>query len=119
MSDDSTAAGEFAHASGNCGLCGNYGVVDTRGLMTPAGFECGVRAFCVCANGRAWKSAGADVRQIDAAPSPFRSMDLGDMGPVFSMLNTQVPNEHYAGERLAPVLIRHLTELLKLRAEKV
>jgi hypothetical protein len=34
-----------------CGLCGNSGVVDTRGkVYAPA-----VRAFCICPNGRAIK----------------------------------------------------------------
>jgi hypothetical protein len=45
-----------------CGLCGNSGIVDTRGLVrTAAGYECGVRAFCICPNGRAMKDAGADI----------------------------------------------------------
>ena len=40
-----------------CGLCGNSGVVDTRGhVRSPRGQECGVRAFCICPNGRAAKA---------------------------------------------------------------
>lgn len=40
----------------HCGLCGNYGVIDTRGkVFTPAGVECGVRAYCICPNGRAMR----------------------------------------------------------------
>lgn len=40
----------------HCGLCGNSGVVDTRGqIRTAAGFECGVRAWCICPNGRVMK----------------------------------------------------------------
>lgn len=41
---------------GHCCLCGNRGIIDTRGKMfTPAGFECGDVAFCICPNGRAMK----------------------------------------------------------------
>lgn len=39
-----------------CGLCGNSGIVDTRGKVAdPWGADCGVRAFCICANGRTIK----------------------------------------------------------------
>lgn len=39
-----------------CGLCGNAGIVDTRGkVQSPTGGDCGVRAFCICPNGRAIK----------------------------------------------------------------
>lgn len=49
-----------------CGLCGNTGVIDTRGrVKTPAGYECGVRAFCICPNGRAWKDAKADLGALE------------------------------------------------------
>lgn len=42
-----------------CGLCGNHGFVDTRGMKTPAGTECGVIQWCICPNGLALKGAGA------------------------------------------------------------
>lgn len=37
-----------------CGLCGNSGILDTRGnVKAPYGIsDCGVRAFCICPNGR-------------------------------------------------------------------
>ena len=39
-----------------CGLCGNSGIVDTRGkVKTPRGDDCGVRAYCICPDGRALK----------------------------------------------------------------
>jgi hypothetical protein len=42
----------------HCGLCGNTGVIDTRGkVLTPAGAPCGVRRFCICPNGRALKKS--------------------------------------------------------------
>jgi hypothetical protein len=47
-----------------CGLCGNSGIVDTRGRMfTPAGQPCGVLAFCICPNGRVMKKKGADLQK--------------------------------------------------------
>lgn len=40
----------------HCCLCGNYGMIDTRGkVFTAAGFECGDVVFCICPNGRSWK----------------------------------------------------------------
>ena len=40
-----------------CGLCGNTGLVDTRGTVkTPKGNDCGIRAFCICPNGRLLKN---------------------------------------------------------------
>jgi hypothetical protein len=40
----------------SCGLCGNAGIFDMRGRVTsPTGDDCGVRAFCICPNGRALK----------------------------------------------------------------
>jgi hypothetical protein len=39
-----------------CGLCGNSGIVDTRGkVSSPVGEDCGVRTFCICPNGRVLK----------------------------------------------------------------
>lgn len=39
-----------------CGLCGQSGIIDTRGhTFTPAGFECGVLRWCICPNGRSLK----------------------------------------------------------------
>jgi hypothetical protein len=39
--------------AGCCGLCGNTGIIDTRGhAKTPSGDPAGIRAFCICPNGR-------------------------------------------------------------------
>jgi hypothetical protein len=47
---------EFLGPGSCCGLCGNSGVVDTRGkVKSPRGDDCGVRAYCICPNGRAIK----------------------------------------------------------------
>lgn len=40
---------------GLCGLCGNSGVVNTLGVRSAAGVECGVVSYCICPNGRASK----------------------------------------------------------------
>ena len=54
---------EFLGPPGNeayCGLCGNSGIVDTRGkVLGPTGEDCGVRACCICPNGRVLKCLGA------------------------------------------------------------
>ncbi len=42
--------------TGHCCLCGNHGIIDTRGkVFTPAGHECGDRVWCICPNGRIMK----------------------------------------------------------------
>jgi len=41
---------------GLCGLCGQTGWVNTmNGVVSPAGKPCGVRAPCICPNGRSVK----------------------------------------------------------------
>lgn len=53
---------EFLHPLQHCGLCGNVGVIDTRGqVYTPAGYDVGVLAFCICPNGRSLKEQGAAI----------------------------------------------------------
>ena len=52
---------EFS-STGHCVLCGNAGVIDTRGkLFTAAGVECGDKVFCICPNGRVMKSKGVSL----------------------------------------------------------
>lgn len=42
-----------------CMICGNRGIIDTRGKMqTPGGYPCGGIAFCICPNGRIMKKKG-------------------------------------------------------------
>lgn len=48
---------------GLCGLCGNTGSIDTRSsAVSAAGVRCGVRAFCICPNGRALKRSSQRVQ---------------------------------------------------------
>jgi hypothetical protein len=42
-----------------CSLCGQTGVIDTRGIRTPAHVECGGLHYCICPNGRALKARNA------------------------------------------------------------
>ncbi len=51
---------EFLHPEYQlCGLCGNSGVIDTRGrAISGAGYDAGILAFCLCPNGRACVKAG-------------------------------------------------------------
>lgn len=61
---------------GFCGLCGNVGAIDTRGVTTPAGHPAGDVFFCICPNGRALKQHGGVTRDDllqrlrAAAPEP-------------------------------------------------
>jgi hypothetical protein len=48
----------------HCGLCGNRGIIDTRGLRTPAGFSVGGLFYCICLNGRALKDQRADKEGV-------------------------------------------------------
>jgi hypothetical protein len=53
-----------------CSLCGNSGVVDTRGRAVSAvGVDAGRRQFCVCPNGQTMKEQGWD---LDADPVWWR-----------------------------------------------
>ena len=44
---------EFRSPDGQlCGLCGNSGWLDTRGVRSAAGVPCGILRPCICPNGR-------------------------------------------------------------------
>lgn len=49
------------YASTHCTLCGNTGIVDTRGARTPAGLLVGRLNWCVCPNGRAMASGASGL----------------------------------------------------------
>lgn len=48
----------------HCSLCGNYGVIDTRGTRTPAGVECGDVHLCICPNGLDYRKLGANAEYL-------------------------------------------------------
>ena len=43
-----------------CGLCGNSGIVDTTITAKWKNKSAGIKAFCICPNGRAIKSQSSD-----------------------------------------------------------
>lgn len=47
---------EHYAGSGHCGLCGNWGFIDTGGTRTPAGVEVGALHYCICPNGQALRA---------------------------------------------------------------
>lgn len=40
------------YVKGHCTLCGNSGIIDSRGVRTAAGVEVGRRNWCICPNGQ-------------------------------------------------------------------
>ena len=47
-------------AVGLCGLCGNTGLIDTRGIaISPAGVHAGGLHFCLCPNGQIRRAVAA------------------------------------------------------------
>jgi hypothetical protein len=56
---------EFCHPKMHlCGLCAGYGLIDTRGIATPAGIECGGVHHCICPNGRDLKAVGLPLHGV-------------------------------------------------------
>jgi hypothetical protein len=48
-----------------CSLCGNTGVIDTRGrAISPAGYDAGMRHYCLCPNGRAMRETDPEQKRI-------------------------------------------------------
>jgi hypothetical protein len=48
-----------------CCLCGNHGVIDTRGaVFTPAKYDSGAKVFCICPNGRDLKEKFPDINEV-------------------------------------------------------
>lgn len=41
---------------GLCSLCGNSGVLDTRGAKSAIGVRCGALHFCICPNGQRFRA---------------------------------------------------------------
>ncbi len=49
------------HDSVLCSLCGNSGVIDTRGAKSAAGVVSGRRNWCICPNGQALRHFSSKV----------------------------------------------------------
>jgi hypothetical protein len=56
---------EHFQEAGLCSLCGQRGIIDTRGLRSPAGVLCGKLNFCICPNGQALRTAQNGVLPQD------------------------------------------------------
>lgn len=44
------------YADHHCTLCGNSGIIDSRGVKTAAGVEVGRKNWCICPNGQTIRS---------------------------------------------------------------
>jgi len=49
---------------GLCSLCGQSGIVDTRGIVSPGGVACGRLNFCICPNGQALRKGYASPGDV-------------------------------------------------------
>lgn len=47
------------YADKHCTLCGKHGVIETRGVTTPAGIPVGRVNYCICPNGQALRAGVA------------------------------------------------------------
>jgi len=45
----------------HCTLCGNHGLIDTRGTKTMAGVAVGRVNYCICPNGQALRAGNAKI----------------------------------------------------------
>jgi len=45
----------------HCTICGNTGIIDSRGVKTAAGYEVGRLNYCICPNGLALREQKADM----------------------------------------------------------
>lgn len=53
------------YATDHCTLCGNTGVLDTRGVRTASGVSVGRRNWCICPNGQAMRAAGLPLENAE------------------------------------------------------
>jgi dCMP deaminase len=78
VADDPITAYWLEHyATEHCTLCGNRGVIDSRGVMTPGGHLVGRLNYCICPNGQALRAGNGNL-QASLTQSPQRKMQPGD-----------------------------------------
>lgn len=54
----------YCSSEGHCTLCGNWGVVKTLPVYTPAGFQVITKAnYCLCPNGRAISKQARNLKK--------------------------------------------------------
>jgi hypothetical protein len=64
-----------------CSLCGNSGVLDTRGVRNARGREVGGLHPCICPNGQSLRRIGANLARHLAAFHPSSSAPLRHLMP--------------------------------------
>ena len=45
----------------HCTICGNHGIIDSRGIRTSAGLHVGRLNYCICPNGMALRDKKGDM----------------------------------------------------------
>ena len=100
-----------------CTLCGQRGIIDTRGVKTPAGVEVGCLNWCLCPNGQAMRE-NAGGRQPKDFPE-YTDMMLTDS--VFARVAEKVSAAPFVAEPLSARTIRSavVENLLEAVAGKV
>ena len=64
MKDNPITRYWIAHyMSNHCSLCGNAGIIDSRGVKTAAGVEVGRLNYCICPNGQSLRRQGAPMEE--------------------------------------------------------
>ena len=61
------------YANCHCTLCGNSGIVDTRGVKTAAKVETGRLNWCICPNGQALRQQSDSKLPSEKELDHFRS----------------------------------------------
>lgn len=51
---------EYYCKDGLCTLCGQCGIIHTKGIRTPAGVEAGRENYCICPNGQSLRMQAED-----------------------------------------------------------
>ena len=51
------------YVTSHCTLCGNRGVIDSRGVKTPAGVPVGRLNYCICPNGQGLRENEVDMKK--------------------------------------------------------
>ena len=63
------------YATCHCTICGNSGIIDSRGICTPGGLSVGRLNWCICPNGQALRmgiEGGPDVLIERKGPDDIR-----------------------------------------------
>jgi hypothetical protein len=55
----------YLSADNMCSLCGQRGIIDTRGVQTPAGYPAGRLNWCLCPNGQAMREQAGERLPAD------------------------------------------------------